>query len=125
MGAIGGLAGRIGANRMSNAAKEKLGEEISLVRTWARGDKTLSTKKTREYMPNQKYTYPDQRTSKQLVEAKFGLWAKLSDRQKDAYRLLLNYRVDHTLPKDIGVLLGLPAANFGILTYDDPRHQPQ
>ena len=120
LGALGGVVGRIGSNRMSNAAKERLGEDVSLLRTWARGDKTVSVKKTRAPLLNQKYTYPDQRSNKQLIEPKFGLHAKLSDRQLEAYQQLKNYRVDATLPKDVGVAFALPAATFGILDFD--RH---
>lgn len=120
-GAIGGVLGRFSSNANSGinkgiagSAKDKIGEDFSQLRTLARGDTTISLKKTREYFQNRKYTYPDQRTaSGQLVESKFGRTAKLSDPQKGAHRHLSNYRVDHTLPQDVGVLFATPAWAIG------------
>lgn len=43
-----------------------------------------------------------------LVESKFGLRAELSDNQKKANREFDNYRVDHALPQDVGVIVGSP-----------------
>jgi len=117
VGSGSGLAGRIYSNSMKRAAKERLGENASLLRTWARGDKTLTTKKTREYLPNRKYTYPDQRTSRELVESKFGIAARLSRRQLEASQMLENYRVDHLLPEDIGLAISLLSSTLGIPIY--------
>ena len=75
-----------------------------------------------------RYTYPDQRTaSNQMVESKFGIHAKLSDRQKEAYNQSdIDYRVDHFLPRDIAALYGHWAAQAGhaplyLMQDDDQR----
>lgn len=111
-GGLGGIAGRVESNALSNAAKEKLGEDLSRIRTWARGDETLPLPKSRAYLDDGRYTYPDQRTLHgALVESKFGLKADLSPRQRQAFNQpLKGYRVDPGLPSDIGVALGFPTA---------------
>lgn len=65
--------------------------------------------------------YPDQRTaSGQLVESKFGPYARLSKRQKQAYRQpSLDFRVDHLLPGDIGFLHGYLTGQAGYHMQDD------
>ena len=113
-----GLKGEGTSPKLINKPKEDLGEGFSRLRTMARGDRTLPGGKTREYLANGKYTYPDSRSYRgaevrDLVESKFGKSASLSDRQKEAYRLLSNYRVDHTLPRDVGALWAFPASMFG------------
>ena len=128
-GAVAGVMGHATAARLDKKAKEKLGELGSRARTLARGDRTVSTEKRRLYLSDGKYTYPDQRTaSNQFVESKFGVWADLSERQKQAYRELgLNYRVDHFLPRDVGAVTGLLGAQAGyhapmfILQDQDPK----
>jgi hypothetical protein len=65
-------------------------------------------------MSNRKYTYPDQQTTgDEIVESKFGRAARLSPRQSEATTLVPGYRVDHTLPQDVGAVLGLPVSGFG------------
>lgn len=119
LGAAGGVAGRIWSDRLSRAFKERLGEDASRVRTWARGDRTATGPKKREYLKGGGWTVPDQRTFRggvpaDIVESKFGRSAILSRRQNQAYQQpIIGYRVDHTLPRDIGVLVGLPLAEFG------------
>ena len=115
LGTIAGVAGRRWSDGLSNAVKEDLGEGFSRLRTAARGDTTAPGGKTREYLSDGGYTYPDQRSFRgtqpsQLVESKFGISAALSKRQKQAYRELPNYRVDATLPKDVGAVAGLLTA---------------
>jgi len=118
LGALGGVLGRSWSNGLSNKEKEILGENASRVRTWARGGRTAEGPKTRQYLEGGRYTYPDQRTfgpggRNELVESKFGRSAKLSARQREAFHQLSNYRVDHTLPQDIGVLFAAPAWIYG------------
>lgn len=49
-----------------------------------------------------------------VVEAKFGPTARLSNRQTEAYAgAVKDYRVDHFLPQDIGAALGLHVAQVG------------
>jgi hypothetical protein len=117
-GVAGGMAGRWGSDNLTNKVKERIGEDFSRLRTWARGDQTAAGPKRREYLAGGGWTVPDQRTNRGLVESdivesKFGRAAQLSKRQRQAYAALPNYRVDHTLPRDVGVVFGLPAAEFG------------
>lgn len=127
-GVAGGLAGRAWSDALPNAAKEELGEAFSRLRTWARGDETAAGPKSREYLDRGGWTVPDQRSyrgslPRDIVESKFGRSAVLSKRQRQAYEQPLpNYRVDHTLPRDIGVALGFPAAEleYQMVGSDDP-----
>ena len=127
-GAVGGALGHAKVAQWGNKQKEKMGEIGSIARTLARGDWTTSTKKERLYLRGGRYTYPDQRTaSNQMVESKFGIYAKLSDRQKEAYNQSdIDYRVDHFLPRDIAALYGHWAAQAGhaplyLMQDDDQR----
>lgn len=118
-GVFGGIFGRAASNNLTRKEKELLGEEFSRIRTWARGDKTMDMGKRRLYLDKRNYTYPDQRTyrgttEREFVESKFGRRAELSKQQKRAYRQLSNYRVDHTLPRDVGVAIGVPVAQYEI-----------
>jgi len=124
-GVAGGLAGRAWSNGLPNAAKGKLGEDFSRLRTWARGDKSTRGPKSREYLQEGGWTVPDQRSYRgtmlrDIVESKFGRSARLSKRQLQASEQPLpNYRVDHTLPRDVGVVVGFPAAEYGFRSFDD------
>lgn len=119
LGTAGGVAGRAWSDKLPTAVKERLGEDASRVRTWARGDRTATGPKQREYLEGGGWTVPDQRTFKgeiasDIVESKFGRSARLSKRQTQAFEQpLLKYRVDHTLPRDIGALIGFPLAELG------------
>ena len=112
---VGGLVGASVAKHMDGLptkAKEMTGERVSRVRNFVRGDKTGPTKKTAHKLPGGGHTLPDLRTYKnglpqQLIESKFGRKAHLSPRQTQATIELHNYRVDHSLPRDIGAALGL------------------
>lgn len=118
LGAAGGFVGRRVSDSLSRSAKGDLGEDLSRVRTWARGDQTLAGPKSRQYLEGRKYTFPDQRTaSGELVESKFGRSADLSKRQREAHAQLDNYRVDAWLPRDIGAGFGLTAADLGYRDY--------
>lgn len=119
-GAFGFVGGRLGssdAQALSRREKELLGEEFSSLRTWARGEKTNPVKSRQAVSGG--HTVPDQRTilngvEKDLVESKFGKSARLKKRQREAYAELPNYRVDHTLPQDVGVLQGIPLSLLGV-----------
>lgn len=118
-GTLGGVAGRNGRaafDRLANDQKENIGERVSQIRTASRGDRTVSTDKRRYYLDRGGYTYPDQRTaSGQLVESKAGRSARLSHSQRAAHAQPgLDYRVDHVIPADAGVVVGLP---FGLGVY--------
>jgi hypothetical protein len=117
-GLFGASAGRIGrawSNGLSPREKGDLGENFSRLRNWARGDETLPGPKQREYLDGGGYTVPDLRTSLgQIVESKFGPKARLSPRQLQAYQEPLpNFRIDQSLPQDVGAIAGFPAAQYG------------
>lgn len=119
-GTVGGMAGRRWSDGLSRKEKELLGEDFSRLRTRAAGDTTVvEKKKAAEVLRDGGRTIPDQRTLRnglphEIVESKFGRFARLSKRQKQAYEQPLpNYRVDHALPRDVGVVVGLPAAGYG------------
>ena len=127
-GAVGGrfgrqeaqaLPGQIKGPAVEQTSKELLGEDFSKLRTWARGEKTIPMKKKTRQVVSGGHTKPDQRTmlngvEKDLVESKFGKSARLKKRQREAYAELPNYRVDHTLPQDVGVLQGVPLSLLGL-----------
>lgn len=115
--AVGGSVGQVArtvSNAASRAAKEQLGEWGSWLRTLSRWDTTATTRKTAHLLPSKRRTFPDQRTnSGQLVESKFGLRARLSPNQLEAfYQPNLNYRVDHVLPRDIAAAVGMPTGQI-------------
>jgi len=128
---VGGLVGASVAKHMDGLptkAKEMTGERVSRVRNFVRGHKTGPTQKTAHKLPGGGYTLPDLRTYKngipqQLVESKFGRKANLSKRQIQATTELNNYRVDHSVPRDIGAALGLPSSV--IFPWDWAMTQPQ
>lgn len=113
---VGGLVGAGVARHMDHLpmkAKGLMGEHVSRIRNFVRGDKTGPASKTRHKLPGGGYTLPDLRTYRngaphQLIESKFGRSAGLKPRQRQAARELDNYRVDHSTPRDIGAALGLP-----------------
>ncbi|MCR5879431.1 hypothetical protein [Phenylobacterium sp. J367] len=126
LGAItGGVATGAAAKRvdaLDRRAKGRLGEDLSELRTAARGEKTVPGGKTREYL-SEGWTVPDSRSTDwggetaDIIESKFGRSHKqLKGRQAQAYRELPNYRVDHFLPRDIGAIFGVPAAELAYLT---------
>lgn len=124
LGAGLGVAGRRLSNSLPSSAreaglsKENLGEWASMARTRLRGERTVTRKKTREYLSDGRWTFPDQRTSGKtdLVESKFGWKDTLKRRQKQARNEFgPRYRVDHVIPDDVGSVLAYPAVQ---LEYD-------
>jgi hypothetical protein len=115
LGTSGGLLGRGWSDSLARKEKELLGEDFSRLRTWIRGDQTLPGRKTAERLVDGGSTIPDQRTlGGQLVESKFGRFADLTKRQRQAfYQPLENYRVDHALPRDVGVFAGFLPSVYG------------
>jgi len=128
---VAGLVGASVAKHMDGLpikAKGVMGERVSRVRNFVRGHKTGPTKKTAHKLPGGGHTFPDLRTYKnglpqQLIESKFGRKAHLSPRQIQATIELNNYRVDHSVPRDIGAALGLPISV--IFPWDWATTQPQ
>lgn len=121
-GSVAGRAGRSVSGKWNIDQKERAGELASLIRTAGRGQRTVSTKKTAYHLPGGGYTKPDQRVSGGgLVESKFGLDNSLSFRQRQAYRKLKDYRVDSTIPADVGALAAFPMAQMGFRGDDDSK----
>jgi hypothetical protein len=116
LGAVGGIVGRKWASGLKPREKGDLGEAFSEARTLARGDRTVAmpTKKVIK-LKSGGSTIPDQLTKGgEIVESKFGPRARLSKQQIKANRELPRYRVDHSLPQDVGVVVGTPASIFGL-----------
>jgi len=121
--ALAGVAGAAATRKAARATikqKEKMGEMGSHLRTLLNFDITTSTAKkpvpldvekqipVKGKLKKEPYTQPDQQTARgKLVEAKFGVWARLTPRQRQALKELESrYRVDHFLPQDVGSLAG-------------------
>jgi hypothetical protein len=130
LGTAGGLVGRGWSDRLHwSKQKGPLGENFSRVRTWARGDETQPGPKRMERLPGGGRTIPDHRTfrgqqPREIVESKFGRKHELSKGQKQAYKKLSNYRVDHTMPSDVGAMAGFPLAVAGdqlVLSIERPK----
>ena len=111
LGGTAGMAGRKLSDSLSILDKGRLGEDLSKVRTWARGDSTLPGAKRSVRLADGRRTIPDSRTKAgELVESKFGRGADLTTNQRAAFHQPLSgFRVDHFLPADIGAIFGLPA----------------
>ena len=120
-GAIGGYAGRNWSNGLPRKVKGDLGEDLSKLRSRARGQRVKTGDGARKAQDvGGGYTIPDHITTDDagevvnIVEAKFGRKPSLSKNQKKAYAgKIPNYRVDHFLPQDIGATAGLGLAQFG------------
>jgi hypothetical protein len=122
---VGGVASGGAANwvdALPIRAKGELGEALSRVRTAARGQRTAAGPKTRELLPREGYIVPDSRSIGSdglvldIIESKFGKRARLSHGQARALDELTNFRLDHFLPRDIGVAASVPAAELGYWT---------
>jgi hypothetical protein len=126
IGGAAGAAGRVASNGLSPTAKGKLGEMMSLPRTWARGDRTLPIGQKRKYLEGGGYTYPDHwLAGDKFVESKFGIGVKDLSKAQNRANIELNsnqpgsYRPDHWLPQDVGAALGAVLAPQGYLNADD------
>ena len=114
-GTLAGMAGRLGRSwfqSLPNRTKAAIGETASKLRTLANGEFTASTAKEPLFVNGKRFTRPDQVTSRGVnVESKAGRAARLTPRQREAYaNPAIPYRVDHVIPRDIGNLIGAPAA---------------
>lgn len=117
---LGGVAGRIGArasNDLPKAAKGRLGEAMGDVRSTINGERRLWAPKSRDYIAEGDYWYPDARdarTGQLRTEDKFGYGAELSPNQARAQSMLgPDFRLNHFTPEDIGSLAVLPAGPAG------------
>lgn len=89
--------------------KGELGEKLSSLRSWARGETILTNAPHRAPL-SRSYWVPDSHTVPFKVESKFGYGAKLTKNQKRAVREDPHVRIDHFLPRDVGIAAELPAA---------------
>jgi hypothetical protein len=88
---FGGLAGRIGtgaANGLSSSAKGRLGEAMGDVRGTINGQRRVWAPKSRDYIAEDDYWYPDARSRSTRFEDKFGYGAELSPNQARAQAVL-------------------------------------
>ncbi len=130
-----GIAGRATSNALPRNGKRgeltkgNLGESLSRIRSWARGDRTLPMGIKRKYLKEGGYTYPDHwLDGDRFAESKFGIGIKrLSDRQMQAFEEFNprptnfpKYRVDHWLPQDIGAALAFTFAPQRYLNQEEP-----
>lgn len=120
-----GYAGRKYSDDLSMARKGKLGEDLGRIRSIANGEKPLPGQQ--RYYPNggRRYTVVDQMTEGGLrTEQKFGRSVReLRPMQQAAYDELGDgYRVDHFLPRDVGVAIAYPFGQIGYHEFlaDDP-----
>ncbi|WP_397401319.1 hypothetical protein [Phenylobacterium sp.] len=110
-----GYAGRKYSNSLPITAKGKLGESMGRVRTLANGERPQPGGRHVEVNGGPRYTVLDQDTAIGLMsEQKFGPRARLSRNQLAAYHQFGDrYRVDHFLPRDIGVAAAFPFGQIG------------
>jgi hypothetical protein len=120
-----GLAGRKYSDGLPIAKKGKLGEDLGQIRSIANGERPLPGQP--RYYPNngRRYTVVDHMTEGGLrTEQKFGRSVrKLRPAQQAAYDELGDgYRVDHFLPRDVGVAVAYPFGQIGYHEFlaDDP-----
>lgn len=114
-----GKSTRVATNAISVQDKGRLGENLGRKRSLLNGD-LQKTKQERVELKNGRTTVVDHKTRSGLkTEQKFGPSAKLTPNQRQAREELGDqYRVDHFLPQDVGVIVGLPAgfaASEGVL----------
>ena len=110
-----GLAGRMYSEGLHFRQKGKLGERLGEIRTRVNGGKP-EPGGARVGLPSGRITVLDQESSiMPISEQKFGRTAKLTGGQREAYELYgpEDYRVDHFLPRDIGVVYGFPMGQLG------------
>lgn len=109
-----GYAGRRYAKDLNSNQKGALGEKLGEYRTLLNFDRPIKGPKSRHYLPDGTYIYPDQRAARQLLsEQKMGRWAELTKGQKKALKLYgKDFRVDHFLERDIGVIYGFTPAQI-------------
>lgn len=106
-GGVGGIGGRVGSNRLSPKAKGELGEAIGAMRSQIDGLRREVKGKARDYLPGGVYWYPDAVSGDMRFEDKFGVAAKLSKNQEKARAFLgEKFRLYHTVPADIGKVVG-------------------
>jgi len=98
------------------ASKGRLGEALGDVRSTVNGERRVWAPKSRDYIDDDTYWYPDGRDAQTgLVrpEDKFGYGARLSPNQVQAQSTLgPDFRLHHFTPDDIGRLASLPAGPF-------------
>jgi hypothetical protein len=112
--ALGGLAARFGtdvSSGLSPRAKGRLGEFMGEVRSTVNGQRREWAPKSRDYLPDGSYWYPDGRSGSTRFEDKFGYGAELSPNQARAqYMLGPDFQLYRFTPDDVGRLVSLPAS---------------
>lgn len=132
-GGIGSAGGSLFAHALPSRETGKLGDVMSMAKTFARGDGVPWQSRKRFYLDNGKYTYPDLEFRSRVPgkragigEAKLGPTAELSDRQLEAQAQAdIDYVVDGWRYSDVGKALGggfAPTADR-IIQYDPETGQ--
>jgi hypothetical protein len=111
---LGAAAGKIGvkaSNDLPMSAKGRLGEAMGDIRSTVDGHPRELGSKSRDYLNNGRYWYPDARSGSIMFEDKFGYGARLTRNQVQAQAEHgPNFRLYHFLPDDIGAATSVPAA---------------
>lgn len=111
-GHIADVIGTGGAKALGRDAKGELGEALSIVKTWARGDVPLGYGK-RRYL-SKGYTVVDPgSTIDSLAESKLGRWVRISNPQVLGNVEIPNSRIDWWDPSDLGKIAGFGGAIAG------------
>jgi hypothetical protein len=121
--ALGGMSAKFGTdavNSLSFQTKGKLGELLGDLRSTANGQRRAWAPKSRDYLPDGSYWYPDARKGSTRFEDKFGYDAELSPNQARAQSVLgPNFKLYHFTPDDIGRLLSIPSSAIAPQMIDD------
>jgi hypothetical protein len=127
-GATGLVAGKLAgtaSDGLPPVAKGPLGDELSMIRSWARLDPVIDLKKTAINRPGHPGALRDYTTRRKKVEAKFGVKAKLSPGQRHYYHVADDYQVDHFQPRDLAVAAAIPASQIASGLLDLERYTRQ
>jgi hypothetical protein len=124
-GVLGGVVGRGGtraADSLPVKAKGRLGEAMGDIRSTINSTRREWTPKSRDYLADGSYWYPDGRSGPLRFEDKFGYGAELSANQVRAQAELgPNFQLYHFTPDDVGGLLSMPASASAPYWVDGPR----
>lgn len=120
---LGGLAGQVGrraSDSLSPRDKGRLGEAMGDIRSTINGARRERARKSRDYLADGSYWYPDGRSGALRFEDKFGYKPTLRSNQLRAQSELgSNFQLYHFTPDDVGGLLSMPASSSAPYWVDD------
>ena len=124
LGGFAGGAGRRTSEGLPAKVKGRLGEAMGDIRSTVNGTRRELTPKSRDYLADGSYWYPDGRSGAVRFEDKFGYAAELSKNQVRAQAGLgSNFRLYHFTPDDVAGLLSVPASTLAPYWVDDQRER--